>query len=170
PYSNGRWAWSPWGWTWLSYEPWSWTYHYGRWGYLPAWGWGWYPGSVWGPAWVSWNRFGDYVGWAPLGYWGQPAYNQYLFVRNSDFCAPYMGGRVVRYDGLPRGALVHWRDHPGQPPPYSTIERVGRHPMTVLHDRPGGSLAPWDRTPGLGGRTTGPLVIDRDGRNGAPVP
>ena len=119
---------------------------------------------------MSWNWFGDYVGWAPLGYWGRPAYNQYVFVRNSDFCAPYVGRRAVGYDGLPRGALVHWRDHPGQPPPYSTIQRVGRYPMTVLHDRPGGSLAPWDRTPGLGGRTTGPLVLDRDGRRGAPAP
>ena len=29
-------------------------------------GWYWVPGRVWAPAWVSWRRSNDYVGWAPL--------------------------------------------------------------------------------------------------------
>jgi hypothetical protein len=166
PFFDGRWVWTNWGWTWLSSEPWSWTFHYGRWSLLPSWGWVWFPGSIWSPAWVRWNTFGGYVGWAPWGYWGSPAFNQYLFVRDHDFCAPYLGRRVVRHDRLPRQSLVHWRDHGGQPPPRATIERVGRHPVTVLGDRPAASLSPWDRNPGrLGRGWDGPLMLDRGGRD-----
>jgi hypothetical protein len=32
----------------------------------PRFGWLWTPGTVWGPAWVSWQYGGGYVGWAPL--------------------------------------------------------------------------------------------------------
>jgi len=55
------------GWTWVSYEPFGWaTYHYGRWARDPRFGWLWIPGNTWGPAWVSWQHGGGYVGWAPL--------------------------------------------------------------------------------------------------------
>ncbi len=166
PFSDGRWVWTNWGWTWLSAEPWSWTFHYGRWSLLPSWGWAWFPGSVWSPAWVRWNTVGGYVGWAPWGYGGRPSFNQYVFVRDYDFCAPSLGRRVVRYDRLPRQALVHWSDHGGAPPPRASIERVGRHPLTVLGDRPSASLSPWDRNPRrrVGG-ADGPMGLDRGGRH-----
>src|SRR5438552_15674526 len=69
PYSDGYWAYTDVGWTWVSYEDFGWaTYHYGRWARLADYGWVWFPGSDldWGPAWVSWRTGGDYVGWAPL--------------------------------------------------------------------------------------------------------
>ncbi|HEV3409687.1 MAG TPA: DUF6600 domain-containing protein, partial [Chthoniobacterales bacterium] len=67
PYSDGYWAYTDVGWTWVSYEPFGWaTYHYGRWARLADYGWVWVPGTEWGPAWVSWRTGGDYVGWAPL--------------------------------------------------------------------------------------------------------
>jgi Family of unknown function (DUF6600) len=69
PYSDGYWAYTDVGWTWISYEDFGWaTYHYGRWANLADYGWVWFPGSdlEWGPAWVSWRTGGDYVGWAPL--------------------------------------------------------------------------------------------------------
>lgn len=67
PYSDGRWVITEYGWTWVSYEPFGWaTYHYGRWAWDPRFGWLWVPGTVWGPAWVSWQHGGGYVGWAPL--------------------------------------------------------------------------------------------------------
>src|SRR3954454_10183824 len=32
PYQSGHWAWTDYGWTWISDEPYGWaTYHYGRW-------------------------------------------------------------------------------------------------------------------------------------------
>ncbi len=67
PYSDGYWAYTDVGWTWVSYEDFGWaTYHYGRWADLDDYGWVWVPGYEWGPAWVSWRTGGDYVGWAPL--------------------------------------------------------------------------------------------------------
>jgi hypothetical protein len=67
PYSDGYWAYTDVGWTWVSYEDFGWaTYHYGRWADLEDLGWVWVPGYDWGPAWVSWRTGGDYIGWAPL--------------------------------------------------------------------------------------------------------
>ncbi len=67
PYSEGRWVNTEYGWTWASYEPFGWaTYHYGRWAWDRRFGWLWVPGTTWGPAWVSWQYGGGYVGWAPL--------------------------------------------------------------------------------------------------------
>jgi hypothetical protein len=67
PYTNGRWVYTDAGWTWISEEPFGWaTYHYGRWTRLRDIGWIWVPGDEWAPAWVSWRKSNDYVGWAPL--------------------------------------------------------------------------------------------------------
>ena len=87
PYTDGYWAYTDYGWTWISYEDFGWaTYHYGRWADLADYGWVWFPGSDldWGPAWVSWRTGGDYIGWAPL---------------------PPRGPEVV-YEGQPIGASV----------------------------------------------------------------
>jgi hypothetical protein len=75
PYSDGYWAYTDVGWTWVSYEDFGWaTYHYGRWTNLENYGWLWVPGYEWGPAWVSWRTGGDYVGWAPLPPAGHTVY------------------------------------------------------------------------------------------------
>jgi len=87
PYADGYWAYTDYGWTWISYEDFGWaTYHYGRWANLADYGWVWFLGSDldWGPAWVSWRTGGDYIGWAPL---------------------PPRGPGVV-YEGQPIGARV----------------------------------------------------------------
>src|SRR5881398_1776091 len=69
PYSDGYWAYTDYGWTWISYEDFGWaTSHYGRWANLADYGWVWLPGEDldWGPAWVAWRTGGDYIGWATL--------------------------------------------------------------------------------------------------------
>jgi hypothetical protein len=67
PYSDGHWAYTDRGWTWISNEDFGWaTYHYGRWARRSDTGWIWIPGSRWAPAWVSWRESSDHVGWAPL--------------------------------------------------------------------------------------------------------
>jgi hypothetical protein len=67
PYTYGRWVYTDAGWTWMSGEPFGWaTYHYGRWTRLRNIGWIWVPGDEWAPAWVSWRKSNDYIGWAPL--------------------------------------------------------------------------------------------------------
>jgi len=67
PYTDGYWAYTDAGWTWVSYEDFgSVTYHYGRWVRIDGYGWIWKPDYEWAPAWVSWRYSDDYVGWAPL--------------------------------------------------------------------------------------------------------
>ncbi|WP_108397183.1 DUF6600 domain-containing protein [Devosia submarina] len=68
PYTRGRWLYlQDTGWYFASDEPFAWaTYHYGRWLDDDNLGWCWVPGTKWAPAWVSWRRGGDAIGWAPL--------------------------------------------------------------------------------------------------------
>ena len=67
-YSNGHWAYTNFGWTWVSSYNWGWApFHYGRWMNDAAYGWMWVPGYEWAPAWVSWRRNEECYGWAPLG-------------------------------------------------------------------------------------------------------
>jgi hypothetical protein len=71
PYHHGRWAFSPLGLTWVSYEPWGWVpYHYGTWDHVPSYGWVWYPGRRFAPAWVYWYWTDAYVAWVPYGHLG----------------------------------------------------------------------------------------------------
>jgi hypothetical protein len=67
PYTEGAWAYTDAGWTWVSSEPWGGIcFHYGRWMRLRNAGWCWVPGLEWGPAWVSWRFSDQTIGWAPL--------------------------------------------------------------------------------------------------------
>ncbi len=71
PYYNGYWHYTPWGATWISYEPWGWVpFHYGRWTFVIGAGWGWIPDVIFSPAWVSWYWGDGWIGWCPLGYYG----------------------------------------------------------------------------------------------------
>ena len=105
PYTDGRWVYTDAGCTWISEEPFGWaTYHYGRWTRLRGIGWVWVPGTQWAPAWVSWRKSNDYVGWAPLPpearfdqrtgihNWSDNYYDigpdQYCFVASREFGAP----------------------------------------------------------------------------------
>ena len=107
PYTDGYWAYTDAGWTWVSYEDWGGiTYHYGRWIHLGDDGWVWVPEYEWGPAWVSWRSNDDYVGWAPLppearweadtGFstWVDTSYDigpdSYRFCHTRDFGAPVL--------------------------------------------------------------------------------
>ncbi len=81
PYTNGHWVYTDAGWTWISDERFGWaTYHYGRWVRLRSVGWVWVPGEQWAPAWVSWRKGGDYVGWAPLP--PEAQFNRQTGIRN----------------------------------------------------------------------------------------
>lgn len=112
PYTNGHWVYTDVGWTWVSEEPFGWaTYHYGRWTRLRNIGWVWVPGDEWAPAWVSWRKSDDYVGWAPLPpearfdrrsgihNWSDSYYDvgpdQYSFVATREFGGERMQRSVV---------------------------------------------------------------------------
>lgn len=107
PYSDGYWAYTDGGWTWVSYEDFGGiVYHYGRWVRVEDEGWCWVPDYEWAPAWVSWRNNDDYIGWAPLppearwernrgfGVWVDTSYDIapscYNFVRVVDFGAPVL--------------------------------------------------------------------------------
>lgn len=112
PYTHGHWVYTDAGWTWISDEQFGWaTYHYGRWIRLRSIGWVWVPGEEWAPAWVSWRKGNDYVGWAPLPpeaqfdrqtgirNWADNYYDigpeQYAFVPANQFGAKVSAGVVV---------------------------------------------------------------------------
>jgi hypothetical protein len=110
PYSDGYWAYTDLGWTWVSYEDFGWaTYHYGRWVRLSGRGWVWVPGRdedlEWGPAWVSWRTGRDYIGWAPLPPRGRIGYgHRSIFGRvdiDFDIGPDYYNFVDVRYIGEP---------------------------------------------------------------------
>lgn len=70
PYWQGRWTYTPSGLTWVAGEPWGWvTHHYGNWDFRPGFGWLWFPGSSYSPAWVYWYWGPEHVGWCPTGYY-----------------------------------------------------------------------------------------------------
>ncbi len=112
PYSDGYWAFTDAGWTWVGYEEFAGiVYHYGRWVLVETAGWCWVPDYEWGPAWVSWRHSDEYVGWAPLppraywqpeigiSVWADTAYDigpaYYSFCRVRDFGAPVLRPVIV---------------------------------------------------------------------------
>ena len=115
PYTDGYWAYTDAGWTWVSYEDWGGiTYHYGRWIHVADEGWVWVPDYQWGPAWVSWRSSEEYVGWAPLppearweentGFstWVDTSYDigpeSYRFCHTRDFGAPVLAPVCLPYE------------------------------------------------------------------------
>lgn len=110
PYLYGHWAWTDYGWYWVSSEPFGWAvFHYGRWYDDDNYGWIWIPDRTWGPAWVEWRSNDDYLGWAPLPpyatfginigirftmHWFAP-YHYWNFVRYRSFTSPYLYREVV---------------------------------------------------------------------------
>lgn len=133
PYINGRWAWTDYGWYWISYEPFGWaTFHYGRWHYDDYYGWIWIPDNVWGPAWVEWRYDDDYIGWAPLSpyasfnvsvgisfvdHWMTPIH-YWNFIPCKNFTASRVNDYVQSMDRSRRiygstraGSLIHHEDN-----------------------------------------------------------
>jgi len=97
PYLHGRWAWTDYGWYWMSNEPFGWaTCHYGRWYSDDNYGWVWVPDRTWGPAWVEWRYNDDYLGWAPLPPYASFSLNIGLRFTTRWF-APYQYWNFVRY-------------------------------------------------------------------------
>lgn len=115
PYTDGRWAYTDVGWTWVSNEPFGWAaYHYGRWTRLRGVGWVWVPGEEWAPAWVSWRTSNEHIGWAPLPpearferrtgikKWADSYYDigadEYVFIPNEDIGAENLERSVLPVD------------------------------------------------------------------------
>jgi hypothetical protein len=160
PYSNGHWAWTPYGWTWVPSENWGWApSHYGRWGYGASMGWYWVPGRTWGPAWVSWAVGGGYAAWCPLGWRDHPVtqwgHGGGVYGRSDSghavtrgfFGRPMDAWNVVRQGELGRrGDVRRYRVDPVRVDPGAL--RVADSPL-LRPTRDGAALRPSDAAPGL---------------------
>jgi hypothetical protein len=130
PYqSAGHWGVTDAGdWAWESDYDWGYVpFHYGRWVWAGAY-WGWIPGRVYAPAWVTWRvGEGGYIGWAPLpptwywssgvavGLWSVP-WAAYCFVPTSYVFYGNVSTYVVRDPGMVRHAAGTTRPyHPASP-------------------------------------------------------
>lgn len=96
-YTNGRWAMTEYGNTWVSNYDWGWApFHYGRWVYNRYNDWVWIPDTVWGPAWVSWRSGGGYYGWAPLG----PSISIGINIGRGGYRIPDMCWNFIPYNNI----------------------------------------------------------------------
>ena len=96
-YTNGRWAMTEYGNTWVSNYDWGWApFHYGRWVYNRYNDWLWIPGTTWGPAWVSWRSGGGQYGWAPLG----PTLSIGINIGRGGYRIPDMCWNFVPYNNI----------------------------------------------------------------------
>jgi hypothetical protein len=104
PYTDGSWAYSDAGWTWVSDVSWGWApFHYGRWFFHEHRGWCWVPGSEWAPAWVAWHWGDGYCGWAPM-----PPLVAWETSPDWDAIIPSFGWCFVAHTDFRR---AHLRDH-----------------------------------------------------------
>jgi len=145
PFSEGYWAWTSAGWTWVSYEPYGWlVYHYGEWDFDPDFGWFWIPGTVWSPARVRWYTYGGYVGWAPMGprgaRWESPwvggGFNAWVFVPLHDFDRDDVGRYRMAEPPYGRRPYDHRSDY--HEPRFNSVRRAtnGRIPQFHLQREP----------------------------------
>ncbi len=157
PYSEGRWVYTEYGWTWVSDYDWGWApFHYGRWDFDPVIGWVWVPGTEWAPAWVDFYQSDDWIGWSPLppgaSFRSRVRYrdpDRYVFVPERDFLSSRVGRwnaprsrhrdlfrrarNVTRYEPA-RGTYVN------RSVAVDRIERATRHrvaPYRVVESRSG---------------------------------
>ncbi|RYF21584.1 MAG: hypothetical protein EOO42_10315 [Flavobacteriales bacterium] len=96
-YTNGRWAMTEYGNTWVSNYEWGWApFHYGRWVYNRYNNWVWLPDTVWGPAWVNWRSGGGYYGWAPMG----PSISIGINIGRGGYRVPDMCWNFIPYNNI----------------------------------------------------------------------
>ncbi len=151
PYVDGEWAYTDYGWTWVSYDRFGGDpFHYGTWVWIDPYGWCWVPGTVWGPAWVTWAYTDSYIGWACLppsfeitagGYAGSPiavAQTQYVFVPAPSFVGTRVssvrvpvqqnGGILARASRTTRFSVSGGIVRASGPPP-SLVQRATGKPL-----------------------------------------
>ena len=157
PYdTNGYWTLTEFGWTWVSNWNWGWApFHYGRWIVIAGHGWCWTPGTMWGPAWVSWRSGGGYVGWAPMPPRGVRVVSHFGARSGWRFVAADRFGHGRRVDAVPHNQVpAIWRrteavSHERVLNNGSWTVRVNAGPVRVSHEKPVrlASVAPGNMPP-----------------------
>ncbi|WP_158989844.1 DUF6600 domain-containing protein [Mucilaginibacter sp. L196] len=152
PYAtNGYWAQTEYGNTWVSDYPWGWaTFHYGRWHFDDYYGWEWIPGHHWAPAWVSWRHGGGYYSWAPLdagisisisigggynapnNYWVCAPERYMNSPRIYNYYAPHTQVvNIIRNTTIINNTYVYNNQTYATGPRPADIQRITRRPVTV---------------------------------------
>jgi hypothetical protein len=68
PYYAGQWSYTGGQMFWVPQEPWGWIpYHLGIWQWDKKHGWVWLPGSMFAPAWATWDFYFGFACWRPWG-------------------------------------------------------------------------------------------------------
>lgn len=111
PYIYGRWSYVNGQLFWVPEEPWGWVpYHLGIWQWDKKLGWVWIPGSLFAPAWVSWDFFFGYATWRPWTlfdwvYFVNPLYwTNYVYLPGENQGSMPPVERVIRKDQLKKPA------------------------------------------------------------------
>ena len=142
PYSYGRWVWSPFGMSWVSYYPWGYApFHYGYWDFSVSFGWVWVPDVWYSPGWVTWTYWDNYVGWYPCRYYrGRPVRYPVRYRRRVVYSPVdrfYRGRGRYRVSPLPANRRIVQVRHPILPNPVTlrknpreAIVRAIRKPVT----------------------------------------
>lgn len=152
PYgSGGSWVYTSAGWVFDSDYPFGWAvFHYGRWHRHADHGWLWIPGTVWGPAWVSWRTGGTYVGWAPLGPTGEPDFHHHhwCFVDNGRFRERDVRAHAIGAGQFHAAVAVTAPFHAAAGPPTSFVSGTPIVPLPISDVRSSGRVVPPPPPPG----------------------
>jgi len=133
PYSYGRWVWSPFGMTWVSYYPWGYApFHYGYWTFSVSFGWVWVPDVWYSPAWVTWTYWDSYIGWYPCRHYRGRVIRYPIRYGRRVVYAPvdrfYRGGIRYRTAPIPASRRVVTVNHPILPDPVA----IRRNPREAV--------------------------------------
>jgi len=106
PYYYGQWAMTGGQMFWVPQEPWGWIpYHLGIWQWDKKHGWVWLPGSMFAPAWATWDFYFGFACWRPWGlYDWMGGYGAYGYGMSGFSCLD--GGWIYS---------PYWNTGPGSP-------------------------------------------------------
>lgn len=166
PYTNGRWVYTLYGWTWVDAEPWGFvTSHYGRWGYSSRIGWHWMPKAGFSGAWVAWSSpvgfWNQTIGWCALGFNDRPV-GSYAYggggraVARSDSRSAGRGWSFLNRADMGRPDIRRRRvDLPADEVQRAVVWSSGVAPDRGFRESRGGSGRAWERgaTPGAVSRS-----------------
>lgn len=129
-YTNGHWAMTEYGNTWVSDYDWGWApFHYGRWVTNSYNEWLWIPDTTWGPAWVNWRSGGGNYGWAPLG----PSLSVGVRFNIPSFWWVFIPQSNIYYDRFPR---YNWNRNYGYMRNTTIINNVYVHNRNTYYTGP----------------------------------
>ncbi len=153
PYTNGRWLYTEYGWTWQGTLPHSWlTEHYGYWKRGADRVWAWYPGPTWLPETVELRAAPTAIGWRSAevdrdGNFVQAPSERYTktdewtFVSLAQFAEPITPAKTAKPEEV-EGLLEESTESVHSYLTYRQMDRPGPHPADFVSLGDGKMFAP----------------------------